>query len=254
MNFAERLERAIKARGFRSLNGFAEEHRESEGLRPSTLAEYRNGSTPRPEMMAKLCRLLQIDEMVWRYGSDEEFETMLAGEAGARAVGSRTFTLTSAIEEDWTATGPNAWKHFNLARHGYAADALDSGRGLRSGKPHPARVVDLAGVPFGADLFEVQSTRRLPIMVDGGEVDSLVPGEILIVSHDTKPSEGDLVIAKRESDEQDELIALDIRLARFHRLGKHEWILPLDEDQQHVAQLGRGWEVVGVVVERRRVR
>jgi hypothetical protein len=243
---SKRFVEAIKRRGYKSVRAFAIDAK----ISVSGAHQIKNGSVP-DENMDAICQKLQIDAKTWLYGSDDEFEAMLAGE-DLEAQPSRPYILDSAIEEDFVATGPNAWRHWDAEHLGAPALALDQGRGLRSGRDTRSRVVDLAGVAFGHEVWEFRAERPRPIIVNGQAVDFLVPGQILVVDPDSQPLEGDLVITK--SDGEDDAETLDTRMMRYHAEGAIRWVIPLDEDPDRVGRIGRGREIAGVVIERRQLR
>lgn len=248
MDSGQRFIKALKARGYESVPDFARKT----GIPPASLYDVSNGRRPRRERLNELCALLKIDEGVWFHNSDEAFDAMLSG-GDAAANAARTFTLHSALEADGVATGPHAWKYFTSEASGSPADSLDRGRGARSGTAS-IRSIDLAGVPFGLDVFEVRASEPIFVLHDGRVTDLLAPGEIMIVSHEVDPEEGDVVLAKYETEDEADEHGLRIRFARFHRAGRLAWLIPFDENETGVQQVSNGWEVVGVVVERRRVR
>lgn len=243
--FGSRLRRAIAHRGY-SQTRFAAQI----DVPLSSLNAAVNGTIPRPDRLEAICVGLGITPEALQ-GPDSLFEAALAGAPPPLV---EEVKIVNWVEDFGVVTGPLVWSH--LGRRG---ELLDEGAGLRSSKiPIPSVRRQIAGLPPGADVIQVNTSEPLMIRRDDRIVDAFFPGELLFVT-DLAPEDGDLVIVSIDVDPDDELEDHEAGIARsrimiYAPAQGARLLWPLDGNPRAVELADRDVTIAGTVIERRRYR
>ncbi len=274
-----RLKRAFEVRGLRQVAVAA-----ASGIDVTTFSNMVTGKIVTIEEVDQraIARALRVPPGPLFFGPDEALEAALSEGDPAHdpelhsdeipierraPTGTVASYRLSPLVEDGLIQGPAAWKH----RPARLRKRIEKEHYMRAEREKaPPRMRDLTGVPPGGDVIEVRTPRPIQIREGNEVIDTLNPGDLLIIDVDLEKTppvpeseeapgrlKRSLVIAQLE-DDPDELDETDpesglsrTKLFRFRPNPDATVLFPLNGDRKKYETVEKGWRIVGVVVERR---
>lgn len=211
---------------------------------------------PSPETREKLSEALGVPPWAWQGTTDDQFQAALESveqEGPARQLADysggkeESHALASFLTEGGAVEGALATDTVTLVIG--KPEKAKMRHNARSNQKSKIEHISLSGVPLGAEIVLVKSRVELR---DTDE--SLAPGYLLYVDRKGEPQSGRLVIAKRDidprlpaPDDDREKALADVRLFRYHKVGRGWSLEPIDGSGQNVGP-GDGWVIVAAVL------
>lgn len=251
MDFGQRVERGMAARGFKTNRDFADAAKISPQYVTNIL---RAGAVPALDVLQRIAAALRIDTGDLLSDSEERF--LAAFEAHDPSAADSEPAEGRVTDEHRTALVRSLPVETSLRAGGLVdgslANDVISKRSGRLGEPMKKRLdrrtkapeVELEGLPMECVLVRAEAD----VAIRDQEPELVIPrGYLLVVDRERKPASGQLAIGARNANQRETEEPPEMKLLRYHQVGRG-WSLAEVDGSDRTYGSGDGWEVVASVL------
>jgi len=256
MDFAQRIERGILARGFKTNRDFAA----AAGISPQYVTNIlRASAVPALDVLQRIAAALGVDTGDLLSDSDERFLAALespdptapdpeppddvrtAGEHRGAFI--RSLPVETFLHADGLVDGSLAIDVITRPS-GKSGELLKKRHAQRSDRRAKTDHLSIEGVPLGCELIRAEAA----VVIRDQDPEQVIPkGFLLIVDRKRTPEPGQLVVAVRNVNQRETEEMPGVRLLRYHQAGRG-WSLAEVDGSDKTYGSGDGWEVVAAVL------